>query len=143
MTITGKSCTCWPPTRVPEWQVGKHFVGVAGVRGPLLLAKRLKIARPSIGLDFTLAGSGDLSPGGLMAVVTLFFSVALDGRDFSSTPSLTSRARDSTILRSEAGMFVPVRFIVVPIGLLITVALHNCAEDRGRRRARLSEWLLR
>jgi hypothetical protein len=78
-----------------------------------------------------------------MAVVTLFFSVALDGRDFSSTPSSTSRARDSTILTSEAGMFVPVRFIVVPIGLLITVALHNCAEDRGRRRARLSEWLLR
>jgi hypothetical protein len=43
----------------------------------------------------------------------------------------------------EAGMFVPVWFIVVAIGLLIAVALHSCNEDRaGRNRVRIAEWSL-
>jgi hypothetical protein len=41
----------------------------------------------------------------------------------------------------EAGMFVPVWFIVVAIGLLIAVSLHSCDEDRtGRNRMRMVEW---
>jgi hypothetical protein len=41
----------------------------------------------------------------------------------------------------EAGMFVPVWFIVVAIGLLIAVSFHSCDEDRtGRNRARMAEW---
>jgi hypothetical protein len=41
----------------------------------------------------------------------------------------------------EAGMFVPVWFIVVAIGLLIAVSFHSCDEDRsGRNRVRMAEW---
>jgi hypothetical protein len=41
----------------------------------------------------------------------------------------------------EAGMLVPVWFIVVAIGLLIAVAFHSCNEDRTRRdRVRMAEW---
>jgi hypothetical protein len=46
------------------------------------------------------------------------------------------------IIAVGVGMFVPVWFIVVAIGLLIAVALHSCDEDRGRKRARLSQWSL-
>jgi hypothetical protein len=91
---------------------------------------------------FTILGSGDLYSGGLKAAAALFFAVSTDRRDLGSTLSLTSRSRDSTIIAVEAGMFVPVWFIVVAIGLLIAVALHSCDEDRGRKRARLSQWSL-
>jgi hypothetical protein len=41
----------------------------------------------------------------------------------------------------EAGMFVPVWLVVVAIGLLITVALQSCNEDRTvRNRVRMAEW---
>ena len=109
---------------------------------PTPMPKRPQIERPSIGLDLRSWARAIYIQAASRRGPRYSLLYRLTGETLAVLLSLTSRSRDSMIIAVGVGMFVPVWFIVVAIGLLIAVALHSCDEDRGRKRARLSQWSL-